>query len=148
MVKNPVLKRIVDQKRKRTVEQAQQSQNSPSDVSNNVTERQQSSIAATLTSFVLDADSYEFRDTWILDSNVNSYVCNDRRRFKFECMTMKEEQLVTGKSVHLIETFDSVTVIIKSSNDPTQIQFLDVTLVSGFFTNTVSLHRFTTKGVH
>ena len=55
---------------------------------------------------------------------------------------------MTDKSVYSIETFDNVTVTIKSSNGPIQIQFLDVVFVSEFFTNTVSLYRFTTKGVH
>ena len=76
------------------------------------------------------------------------HVYNDRRRFKFERMTIKEEQLVTNKSVHFIETFDNVTITIKSLNDSIQIQFLDVTLVSEFFINTVSLYRFTVKEIY
>ena len=61
---------------------------------------------------------------------------------------MKGEQLITDKSVYSIETFGSVTMTIKSPNDPVQIQLLDIVLVSDFFTNTTSLHRFTIKGVH
>jgi hypothetical protein len=147
LAKNPTLKSIVEQKQKRANEQAKQRQKKPFDNSGDATEPQEMS-AVSLTSFAVDLESYELRDTWILNSGANSHVCNDRRRFKFEHTAAEGEELVAGKSVYPIKAFGSVSVTIKSPNGPTQIQLLNVALVPGFFINTASLHRFTAKEVH
>lgn len=137
LAKNPNLKRIIEEKQKKAEEQV-----------NKQAEPQKAAAAATLTSFAVDLDSYELRNTWILDSGANSHVCNDPKRFKFERAASEEDVLKAGKTTYAIEAFGSVTITIRSPNGPRQIHLLDVALVPGFLTNTASLHRFTAKGVH
>jgi hypothetical protein len=68
----------------------------------------QHSAFATLSAFSVDRDSYELKNTWILDSGANAHVCNNRIRFKFKRMANKDEKLMAGKTVYQIEAFGSV----------------------------------------
>jgi hypothetical protein len=103
---------------------------------------------ATLSAFSIDRDSYELKNTWILDSGANAYVYNNRTRFKFERTANKDDKLVAGKTIYQIEAFSSVDITIQSPTGLKMITLLNVALAPGFFTNTASLHCFTSKGVH
>ncbi len=143
MKKSPILRKTVEGKQRQAKQRSKRSSETAGE-----TAEQQDRPSAPIASFAVDINSYELRDTWILDSGANSHVCNDRRRFKFVRMAAEGEELIAGKSVYPIEAFGSVLVTIQSPNGPARIELLDVALVPGFFTNTASLHRFTAKGVH
>lgn len=73
---------------------------------------------------------------------------SDPTRFKLERTANKDEKLVAGKTVYQIEAFGSVDITVQSPSGPRLVTLLDVALAPGFSTNTASLHRFTSKGVH
>ena len=88
--------------------------------------------------FSVDRDSYELRDSWILDSGANSHVCNDPTRFNFGRKASETDTLISGKTVYQIEAFGSVEITVQSQKGPKQIDLLNVALIPGFFTNIAS----------
>jgi hypothetical protein len=103
---------------------------------------------ASLAVFTVDSAGYELKNTWILDSGANLHVCNDPTRFKIERIASATDTLISGKTVYQIESFGSVDITVQSPLGPKSITLLDVALAPGFFINTASLHRFTSRGVH
>jgi hypothetical protein len=101
-----------------------------------------------LSAFTVDRDSYELKDSWILDSGANSHVCNNSTRFNFDRKASKSDRLISGKTEYQIEAFGSVEITIQSLKGPKSIILANVALVPGFFTSIASLNRFTSKGVH
>jgi hypothetical protein len=93
-------------------------------------------------------DSYELKDSWILDSGADAHVCNDLTRFNFDRKASKSDTLISGKTVYQIEAFNNVEITVQSPNGPLLIILAGVALVPGFFTSIASLNRFTSKGVH
>jgi hypothetical protein len=147
IMKNPWLKRQVDfnikRARLRAQKQAFEQQREP----------QQGLITsymafALMSAFSIDKDSYELKNTWILDLGVNAHVCNNHTRFKFERMMKEDEKLMAGKMIYQIEAFGSVNITIQCPTGPKTLTLLNVVLAPGFFTNTTSLHHFMRKGVH
>jgi hypothetical protein len=51
------------------------------------------SAFASLSAFSVDRDSYELKNTWILDLGANAHICNDPTRFKLERTANKDEKL-------------------------------------------------------
>jgi hypothetical protein len=147
VVKNPRLKRQIDSNVKRAKLRAQKQ------TSEQQGEPQQGPTTpymafASQSAFSVDRDSYELKNMWILDSGANAHVCNDHTRFKYKRTAREDENLVAGKTVYQIEAFGSVEITIQSPIGPKSVTLLDVALTPGFFTNTASLHRFTSKRVH
>jgi hypothetical protein len=105
-------------------------------------------VFMTLAIFIINRNSYELKDSWILDSGVNSHVYNNLTRFNFERKASKSDTLILGKIVYKIEAFGNVKITIQSLNGPISIILANVVLVLGFFTNIASLNHFTSKGVH
>jgi hypothetical protein len=105
-------------------------------------------VFATLSAFTVDRDSYELKDSWILDSGANSHVCNNSTRFNFDRKASKSDRLISGKTEYQIEAFGSVEITVQSPKGPKSIILANVALVPGFFTSIASLNRFTSKGVH
>jgi hypothetical protein len=102
----------------------------------------------TITNPAAEQNSFPVRNTWILDSGADSHVCNDRARFTFERQANEDDVLIAGKTTYPIEAFGSVIIKIRTLSGPKLITLLNVALAPGFFTNTVSLDRFTAKGIH
>jgi hypothetical protein len=80
----------------------------------------------TLAIFTVDWDSYELKDSWILDSGANSHVCNDPTRFKFDRKADKSDTLISGKTVYQIEAFGTVEITVQSPNGPKPIDLINV----------------------
>jgi hypothetical protein len=111
IMKNPRLKRQVDSNIKRARLRAQKQ------ASEQQGEPQQGPTTpymafASMSAFLINKDSYELKNTWILDSGANAHVCNNHTRFKFERTTKEDEKLMAGKMVYQIEAFSSVDIII------------------------------------
>ena len=144
---NPILKSQID----RVVKRSQNPASTESSESQNKTDKgpkASKAVFATSAVFNVDRDSYELKDSWILDSGANSHVCNDSTRFNFDRKASKSDTLISGKTVYQIEAFGNVEITVQSLNGPISIILADVALVPGFFTNIASLNRFTSKGVH
>jgi hypothetical protein len=103
---------------------------------------------ASMSAFFINKDSYELKNTWILDSGANAHVYNNHTRFKFERIMKKDEKLVANKTIYQIEAFGSIDIIIQCPTGPKTLTLLNVALAPSFFTNTTSLHHFMRKGVH
>ena len=99
-----------------------------------------------VTGFAVDGDSFELQNTFILDSGASSHVCNNPSRFKFERTASHDDVLRAGKTVYSIEAFGTVEITVQTPDGPMAIQLLNVALVPGFLTNTVSLRKFVDKG--
>jgi hypothetical protein len=69
-------------------------------------------VFATLSAFTVDRDSYELKDSWILDSGANSHVYNNSTHFKFDQKASKSDRLILGKTEYQIKAFDSVEITI------------------------------------
>jgi hypothetical protein len=69
-------------------------------------------VFATLSAFIVDRDSYELKDSWILDSGANSHVCNNSTRFNFDQKASKSDRLISGKTEYQIEAFGSVEITV------------------------------------
>jgi hypothetical protein len=134
----------------RAIKRSQKSATQPSESQDKTDKGLKMPKAAFATSavFTVDRDSYELRDSWILDSEANSHVCNDPARFKFDRKADKSDTLISGKTVYQIEAFGTVEITVQSPNGPKPIDLINVALVPDFFTNIASLNRFTSKGVH
>ena len=107
----------------------------------------QAVFALSLSAFSIDRDSYELKNTWILDSGANSHVCNDLTRFVQTRVATESDRIVSGKTIYQIKAFGTVEIIVQGANSLKPITLLDVALIPGFFTSIASLHRFTSKGV-
>jgi hypothetical protein len=55
---------------------------------------------------------------------------------------------MTNKVVYLIDTYETMNIIAKDSNESINIQLMNVALISEFFTNLVCLSKFLAKEVH
>ena len=133
--------------RKRAHFKSKKNQNSESE-SQEEKKRSETEISTKIIVFAVDQNSYELRDIWILDSGANSHICNNPSRFKFERTATENDKLIAGKTVYFIEAFGSVNISIQTSTDLETIILFEVILASNFFINTVSLYRFTIKGVY
>jgi hypothetical protein len=105
-------------------------------------------VFATSSAFTVDRDTYELKDSWILDSGANSHVCNNPKRFNFDRKASKNDTRISGKTEYQVEAFGSVEITLQSPKGPKSIILANVALVPGFFTSIASLDRFTRKGVH
>jgi hypothetical protein len=114
------------------------------------TAQQKSDTTATapLGSFAVDRGEIEIKDTWILDSGSNLHICNDHKRFIFERMATEDDKFSAGKTEYSIEAYGSVNITVDTPNGSRTVKLLDVALAPGFLTNTASLDKFTSKGVH
>jgi hypothetical protein len=69
-------------------------------------------VFATLAVFTVDRDSYELKDSWILDSGADAHVCNDSTRFNFDRKASKSDMLILGKTAYQIEAFGNVEITV------------------------------------
>jgi Reverse transcriptase (RNA-dependent DNA polymerase) len=141
---NLILKSQID----RTVKRSQNPATGSSKSQDETGLKAPKAVFATSAVFTVDRDSYELKDSWILDSGANSHVCNDSTRFNFDRKASKSDTLISGKTVYQIEAFGNVEITVQSPNGPLLIILANVALVPGFFTSIASLNRFTSKGVH
>jgi hypothetical protein len=56
--------------------------------------------------------------------------------------------IMTDKITYAIESYETMNILIKESNESMPIKLLNVVLASDFLTNLVCLSKFTEKGVH
>ena len=141
--RNPKLKSHIERIKRREAKRTSESQDEAEKTPNSP-----KAAFATSAVFTVDRDSYELKESWILDSGANSHVCNDPTRFKFDRKAGKSDTLISGKTVYQIEAFGTVEITVQGPNGPKPIDLINVALVPGFFTNIASLNRFTSKGVH
>jgi hypothetical protein len=156
MSRNDKIKEAIANARKRANQDIQKAQTAKARQAKQAAElqgetvHQTSDITATtpLGSFAADRGEIEIKDTWILDSGSNLHVCNDRRRFKFERSATKDDKFSAGKTEYSVEAYGSVDITVSTPHGPRTVKLLDVALAPGFLTNTASLDKFTSKGVH
>ncbi len=76
------------------------------------------------------------------------YIYNNRSRFKFKHPTYANNRLITGKLSFIIKIFGSIDISIQISTNSKLITLLNITLISNFFINIISLYRFILKEVY
>ena len=92
--------------------------------------------------------NYHLRDSFILDSNANIHVYNNRTRFQSFKPTSDDEFLYAGNIIVSIKDFGSVIIIIQALGGSRQIIFIKITFISSFHTNVAFLDRFIIKDVY
>ncbi len=92
--------------------------------------------------------NYYLRDSFILDSNTNIHVYNNRTRFQSFKFISDDEFLYAGNITVSIKDFGSVTITIQAPEESRQIIFTKIIFISSFHTNVASLDYFITKDIH
>jgi hypothetical protein len=150
MSKNDRIKDAIAAARKRAnqeIHKAKQAKQA-SELQGDSAQTSDATATAPLGSFAADGGEIEIRDTWILDSGSNLHVCNDRKRFNLERKATIDDKFSAGKTEYAVEAYGSVDITVGTPDGPRTVRLLDVALAPGFLTNTVSLDKFTSKGVH
>jgi hypothetical protein len=110
----PILKSQIDRVVKRSQKPATQPSESQDETNKGL--KAPKAVFATSAVFTVDRDSYELKDSWILDSGANAHVCNDSARFNFDRKASKSDSLISGKTVYQIEAFGNVEITVQSPN--------------------------------
>jgi hypothetical protein len=153
MGRNDKIKEAIANARKRANQEIQKAQTAKAKqaakLQGDTAQQTSDTIATTpLGSFTTNKGEIEIKDTWILDSRSNLHVCNNRRRFKFERTATEDDKFCAGKTEYSVKAYSSVDITISTPHGPRTVKLLNIALASSFLTNTASLDKFTSKGVH
>jgi hypothetical protein len=99
---------------------------------------------------VLSTDELAIKESWILDDEVNSHICNSimHSRFMKKRDVFSDEWLAFENRSLKIETYDTIDIILQISTDLKLMTLLNVAYVSNFMTNAVSQNLLYVKDVY
>jgi hypothetical protein len=130
--------RLKQHKNTRTQEQHKNTRTTQEHKNNTRTQEQhdtETSPTAFTAFTAFSASGYKLRDSFILDSGADTYVCNDRSRFHtFQEATTDD---------NMPETLKFRSVNLDQSTSPSNVAYIPT-----FHTSVVSLRRFTAKNVY
>jgi hypothetical protein len=92
--------------------------------------------------------SYKLINCWTLNSDIDILVCNDSDRFQLNRLIDFENQLVVEKIVYDIESYETMNIVVRKSDDLINIQLLNVALMLKFFINLICLIKMMKKEIH
>ena len=91
------------------------------------------------TVFFFSIDSYSIRESWILNNESNSYVCNSTMRSRFERQRDESEDYLTVDTQRLsIECYEIVRIIVATLTRSQNMTLLNVAYVNKFMINLIS----------
>jgi hypothetical protein len=78
--------------------------------------------------------------SWILNDEINHHICNDimRTRFIKKRDALFDEYIISRAQFLIIETYESIKIIVNTSTKSKWMMFLNVTLESTFMINAVT----------
>src|SRR5438876_8181958 len=91
---------------------------------------------------------YQFQDSFILDSSVDTHICNNCQHFQTFWPAGSEEYLYAENTIISIKGFSSVLITVQTPKGPQEITLFETAFVPSFHTNIVSLNYFIEKDVY
>jgi hypothetical protein len=98
--------------------------------------------------FAKEQVSYKLINCWTLNSEIDIHVCNDSDRFQLNRIIDSENQLMIDKIVHDIESYKTMNIIVRKSNESINIRLLNVALMLEFFISLICLIKIMKKEIH
>ena len=138
--------------RRRVKKKAKKFQNFEKDKTSIITFQKESLSStksfAALSAFFVSQQSYKLINSWILNEENDTHVCNNPQRFTMKRMTSEENIIIVEKTIHQIETFETVDIVVKNPRGLISIRLLNVALIIDYFINLICLDKFEEKGIY
>ena len=103
---------------------------------------------AALNAFFVSQQSYKLVNSWILNEENDTHVCNNLQRFIMKRMASEENIIIVEKTTHQIETFETVDIVVKNPRGLILIRLLNVALIIGYLINLICLDKFEEKDIY
>ena len=91
---------------------------------------------------------FKFQNTQILNSSVDTHVCNNKEDFNFLCPAVEDDYLIAGGNFKKIQAYGIVTITVNTPTRKLKIKLSYVALVPTIFINIIALLRATNNNVY
>jgi hypothetical protein len=82
---------------------------------------------------------YSLKESWILDEGANHHVCNSTMLSRFTKTRNASDEKMTARAQHeTIDSYEIVTIFLKSSTDLKTMTLENVAYISNFMTNLIA----------